>query len=140
MSVPEAAVYENGGAVFGKHQIGRTRQIPGVQSESETQSEKAFTNQHFRLGVFAADARHTKASLLRTQNVSHTAIVLPSGQSTLRSDWLWIILNCCEKMGLLKPYKYRALASSEQQYHRIGASHVAAAADRKSGAQPLSSS
>jgi hypothetical protein len=50
-----------------------------MQSESETESKKAFSDQHFRLGIFAADARHAKPSLLRTQNVSHTAIVLRSG-------------------------------------------------------------
>jgi len=94
MAVPEAPMYEYHSPVFGKYKIRRAGQILGVQSESETQSKKAFTNQDFRLRILAANARHTETSLLGSQNVRHTTILLLSGESSILGKFVTEVIGC----------------------------------------------
>ena len=62
MPVPETAVDENASSMFGHDNIGFTRQVATVQSESESLIVKVFSDSDFGLGVLWSDTRHHSAS------------------------------------------------------------------------------
>ena len=72
MSVPEAAMHEYNGPVTGKDQIGASRKI--ISIETETESQPVCDPTHGDLGscVAALDVGHHLASLLAVDDVSHS--------------------------------------------------------------------
>lgn len=58
MPVPEAAVNENDGFVFGQNNVGFAGKVFNMQPVPEALCEKKFPDQHFGLGVFALNAAH----------------------------------------------------------------------------------
>src|SRR5213593_4195665 len=64
MPVPEAAVDENDGFVFGQDDIGTAGKIPGVKAETETEPVEQGANAHFGGGVLAANAAHVPGTAL----------------------------------------------------------------------------
>ena len=58
MSVPEAAVDEDGGSVFFEDNVGGARELFHVESVPETLGKQELAHKKFGLGVFASYALH----------------------------------------------------------------------------------
>jgi len=71
VTVPEAAVHENNGAVFRENNIGLTRQVFSVKAVSVPKSVKDRANPHLGIGIPAFYRSHVSAALFRTMNVCH---------------------------------------------------------------------
>ena len=64
MSMPEAAVDEDGGAVFWQNYVGRTGKSFYVEPVAETTGKEVFAHNELRFGILAFYALHALASLL----------------------------------------------------------------------------
>lgn len=73
MAVPEAAVYEDGGMVPGKHNVRYSRQTAHVKAISKAQPVEVFADGEFRRSVSAPDSGHHAASCGRIDDVGHQA-------------------------------------------------------------------
>lgn len=71
MSVPEASVHEDAGAVFAQHDVRFSWQPWMVESVSESVRPQEFPDKDFRLGVLAFNCRHIVVTLLYGQTVRH---------------------------------------------------------------------
>jgi hypothetical protein len=71
MVVPETPVHEHDGTEPGKHQVGTSRKVAAVKSEAQAARMQATAQQHFRLGITAADAAHIEPPLFGSENVGH---------------------------------------------------------------------
>lgn len=82
MSMPEASIYKDHGAVFRQHEIRPSRQLPVVQAISEPCSEQAFPYQNLRPCILPPDRCHIPAAGFRAVNIRHNAEAerLPSAQ------------------------------------------------------------
>lgn len=69
MTVPEAAVDEDHGAVFGQANVRLARQV-AVQAIAEAASVQRLADQQFRFGVLAANTGHHPAAGRRIDDVS----------------------------------------------------------------------
>ena len=72
VSVPEAAVDEDGGSVFFEDNVGGARELFHVESVSETLGKQELAHKKFGLGVFASYALHTFTPLLGIELVCHS--------------------------------------------------------------------
>lgn len=76
MSVPEAAVDEDDGFVFGKNNIRLTRKCAvqrAVDCKSVTHAVEHGTDNQFRFGILRPDPAHVPAALFRRKCVGHRA-------------------------------------------------------------------
>jgi hypothetical protein len=64
MSVPEASVHEDAGAVFAQHDVRFSWQAWMIEPVSESVRPQEFPDKDFRLGVLAFDCRHVVVTLL----------------------------------------------------------------------------
>lgn len=64
VSMPEAAVAEDGGAVFWQDYVGRTGKSFYIEPIAETMRKEVFAHNELRFGVLAFYALHALASLL----------------------------------------------------------------------------
>ena len=64
VSVPEAAVDEDGGAVFWQNYVGRTGKSFYVEPVAETTGKEVFAHNELRFGILAFYALHAYVSLL----------------------------------------------------------------------------
>ena len=71
MAVPEAAVYEDDGAVLAKHNVGRAGQAADVDAKTQPLGKQVLAHQNFGLGVAAADAGHALVPLFGCKFVCH---------------------------------------------------------------------
>jgi hypothetical protein len=71
VTVPEAAVHEDNGAVLRQNHIRLSRQVFSVQAVSVPKSVKDRANSHFGSGIPAFYRSHISAALFRTMNVDH---------------------------------------------------------------------
>ena len=71
MSVPEAAVDEDGGSVFLEDDVGRTREFFHVETVTETVGKQKLAHKKFGLGILAFYALHTFSPLLGIELVCH---------------------------------------------------------------------
>lgn len=58
MSVPEAAVDEEAKAVLGEDEIGGSRKVSSMESESEAEFVSSFSNADFGGGVLSPNRSH----------------------------------------------------------------------------------
>lgn len=77
MTVPEAAVHEDDGAVFRENNIWLSRQIFSVKAVSVSKSVKDRANSHFRFGIPTSYRSHISTALFRTMNVRHDQAAPP---------------------------------------------------------------
>lgn len=75
VSVPEAAVDEDGGSVFFEDNVGRARELFHVESVPETLGKQELAHKKLGLGVLASYALHTFTSLLGIELVCHSVKV-----------------------------------------------------------------
>ena len=71
VSMPEAAVDEDGGAVFWQNYVGRTGKSFYVEPVAETTGKEVFAHNELRFGIPAPNALHAFVSLLWIQFVCH---------------------------------------------------------------------
>ncbi len=71
VAMPEAAVDEEDGLVFGKNDVGFTRDVLHMKTESETFCRKCLPDNEFGLRVLTPDSRHHFASFLFGKNIRH---------------------------------------------------------------------
>ena len=64
VSMPEAAVDEDGGAVFWQNYVGRTGKSFYVEPVAETTGKEVFAHNELRFGILAFYALHAYVSLL----------------------------------------------------------------------------
>ena len=74
MSVPEAPVDEDTGAVFAEDDVGLSRQSFAVDAIAESLTPQPFAHDDLRLRVFRADCRHRSMALNWRKGVSHYLI------------------------------------------------------------------
>lgn len=74
MTMPEAAVHEDDGAVLAEHDVGRAGQAADVDAEAEPPGKQVLAHQDLGLGVTAADAGHALVPLFGCQLVCHAVI------------------------------------------------------------------
>ena len=80
MSVPEASVHEDAGAVFPQYNVGRAGQFLHIDTETIAVCKKEFPHNHFRLGVLAPDVCHAFMALFGSEFVWHGAKVHENSQ------------------------------------------------------------
>mgnify|MGYP005844136287 CR=1 FL=1 len=73
VAVPEAAVYQDQGAVLREGNVRLPGKFVVVDSEPEALSMKGGTNQHFGFGVFALDAAHHSGTGRLVNYIGHDA-------------------------------------------------------------------
>ena len=71
MSMPEAAMNENGDSVTCEDQIRRAWEVLAVKSEAQAHSMGGPTHRNLRHGITSANARHDLAPPLAIENVGH---------------------------------------------------------------------
>lgn len=71
VSVPEAAVDEDGCMVFSEYDVGCAGQSFDIDTESESVGEEEASDDEFGLSVLAADVAHAEVSLFSCQFVGH---------------------------------------------------------------------
>ena len=64
MAVPEAAVDEDGGFVFGEDDVGTAGEVLGVEAKAVAHAVEEGADEEFGFGVFGFDAGHVPASAL----------------------------------------------------------------------------
>lgn len=74
MTMPEAAVHEDDGAVLAEHDVGGAGQAADVDAETKPPGKQVLAHQNFGLGVAAADAGHALVPLFGCQLVCHAVI------------------------------------------------------------------
>src|SRR5438309_776803 len=75
VAVPEAAMHENDLAAATEYQIRAARQFPVVEPVAIAFREDKMSDQHFRPGIFRADARHDFGAL-GGRDIVHTITLL----------------------------------------------------------------
>lgn len=63
VSVPKAAVDEDGGTIFAKHDVGFARHAFHIEAVAVAVTPQPATHQQFGLGVLASDVRHDEVTL-----------------------------------------------------------------------------
>lgn len=76
VTVPEAAVDEDGDLEAGEHEVGTSRKARAMETESEPETVERGPDVELRLRVLLPNSRHDAASLLRGEAV-HEAIMKP---------------------------------------------------------------
>ena len=71
VAMPETAMDEDYGPIPGKHKVGLARQALVVEQIAKALCMEASPDNHFRFGIFAADARHHPASDFGRNDISH---------------------------------------------------------------------
>ena len=71
MSVPEAAVDEDGCFIPGQIKIGYSRLVFSVQAISESSGKEHLSDLDFRPGVFISDPGHVPASMALAEVICH---------------------------------------------------------------------
>ena len=79
VSVPEATVDEDDGAVFAQHYVGGTGQTLYVYAKAVAPCVQIAPYQQFGFCILAAYARHTIVSLFFRHSVCHKAKMLSCG-------------------------------------------------------------
>ena len=74
MTMPEAAVHEDDGAILAEHDVGGAGQAADVDAEAESLGKQELAHQDLGLGVTAADAGHALVPLFGCQLVCHAVI------------------------------------------------------------------
>lgn len=69
MSVPEAPVDKDAGAIFAEDDVGFSRQTFTVDAIAKSFAPQPFAHDDFRLRVFRPDCRHVVVTLLGRENV-----------------------------------------------------------------------
>ena len=98
MPVPEAAMDEDHGAVFGQHDVGPAGQAAiflAIHREAVAKPMEHRAHRKLRLGVAAADARHHLRALFWSEDIGHSwraSRKLRSPQ-TLAQEWRSIMTN-----------------------------------------------
>lgn len=64
MSVPEASVDEDAGAVFAQHDVGLSGQSPAVDAITESIAPQPFAHNHFGPCILRPDGHHVVVPLL----------------------------------------------------------------------------
>ena len=73
--VPEAAVYEDGGAVLAQHYVGGAGQALDIYAVAVAVGMQVTAHNQLGLGVLALDARHALVPLLCGHSVCHDTIL-----------------------------------------------------------------
>ena len=76
MSVPEAPVHQNTGAIFPQHNIRFTRQPRMIEPIPESPTPQKFPDKNLRFGILASDCRHIMVALLYGHFIWHTLYLL----------------------------------------------------------------
>lgn len=84
MSVPEAPVDEDAGAVFAEDDVGLSRQSFAVDAIAKSFTPQPFAHDDLRLRVFRPDCRHRSMALNWRKGVSHLS---RAAASTLQAKW-----------------------------------------------------
>jgi hypothetical protein len=71
--MPEAAVYEDNGAVSWKDKIGLAREIIDIQPVTQAGRMQCFAYQLLRSGILSSDSSHVPAARRRIMYVCHTS-------------------------------------------------------------------
>lgn len=97
VAVPEAAVDEDGGFVFGEDDVGAAGEVFGVEAEAVADAVKDGADEEFGFGVFALDAGHIPGppSLVRRSFICPAAMwgsqprhnLVPHQSCSLRESW-----------------------------------------------------
>lgn len=74
VSMPEAAVDEDGGAVFGQHDVGAAGEAADMDAEAEAIGEQKFAHNDFGAGVLALYRRHAAVTLFGCHSVGHIVL------------------------------------------------------------------
>ena len=73
MLVPEATMYQNYSAIFGKHDIGSSREVLPVNAKSVSHPVDERADNHLGLGVGCSDVAHVPASSFGCNLICHSA-------------------------------------------------------------------
>ena len=73
VAVPEAAVDEDGGFVFGEDNVGATGEVFGVEAEAVAEAVQKGADENLGFSVFAFDAGHIPGSALWREAVHYNA-------------------------------------------------------------------
>ena len=92
MSMPEATIHEDAGAVFPQYQVRMPRQPFVVQPVSESPFPQPMSHDHFRLRVLRTNSRHVFVSLFFSQMVRHRISI--SYDAKLLSIFLLYLVKC----------------------------------------------
>ena len=76
MSVPEASVHQNAGAILPQHNIRFSRQPWMIEPISESPSPQKFPDKNLRFGILASDCRHIVVALFYGHFIWHTLNLL----------------------------------------------------------------
>lgn len=98
MTVPEAAMYEDGRAVSWQHDIRLAGQLADMQAEPEPLSVQKASHQDFRFRVLPPDAGHHPASGCSIYHVRHGVQVKASGDWTTPACSCSISVSTCGTM------------------------------------------
>lgn len=77
MSMPEAAIDEDGSAVARQHQVRTAGEFLVVEAEAEAITPEILADDDFRTCVFGADGGHVVMALLGSSGVGHSLLILP---------------------------------------------------------------
>ena len=75
MSVPEASVHQNTGAILPEHNIRFSRQPWMIEPIPESPTPQKFPDKNLRFGIPALDCRHIVMALFYGQAVRHTLLI-----------------------------------------------------------------
>ena len=76
MSMPEAAIHQNTGAIFPQHNIRFSRQTWMIEPIPESPSPQELPDKNLRFGILASDCRHIMVALLYGHFIWHTLYLL----------------------------------------------------------------
>ena len=76
MSVPEASVHEDAGAIFLQNDVGRAGKPLHMDAETVSVCEKEFPHNHLWFRILAPDAGHALVSLFGREFVCHATNVV----------------------------------------------------------------
>jgi len=71
VSMPEAPIHENTGAIFPHHDIRFPRQSGMIQTVTETPTPQKAANHHLRFRVLSVDGGHVPMALLWCEFIRH---------------------------------------------------------------------
>ena len=71
MSVPEASVHQNTGAIFPQHDVRLARQPRMIEPIPESPSPQELPDKNLRFSILASDCRHVVVALFYGQTVRH---------------------------------------------------------------------
>ena len=76
MSMPEASIHQNAGAILSQHNIRFSRQPWMIEPIPESPSPQELPDKHLRFGILAPDCRHIMVALLYGHFIWHTLYLL----------------------------------------------------------------